>query len=169
MLGLETGTVRIVAHDVRWQSEFAIERALLLDRLDGLGCEVEHVGSTAVPGLPAKPILDIAIDLPSATNEDDCLSRLAALDYEYRGDAGLQGGHLFIRTTGNVRTHHIHVVPLQGRQWRNYLRFRDLLQADQKTREDYATEKRALALEFSDDRESYTRAKDRIVRILLDG
>jgi GrpB-like predicted nucleotidyltransferase (UPF0157 family) len=76
MLGLKRGMVRLVEHDPGWPTAFSSERALLFEALAGLGCAIEHVGSTAVPGLPAKPILDIAVGVPVDVEETACIPRL---------------------------------------------------------------------------------------------
>jgi GrpB-like predicted nucleotidyltransferase (UPF0157 family) len=86
VLGLQYGTVALVDHDPAWAREFASERRLLAEALAGAPCEIEHVGSTAVAGLIAKPILDIAIGVADAPQA--CIARLEALGYLYRGDAG---------------------------------------------------------------------------------
>jgi GrpB-like predicted nucleotidyltransferase (UPF0157 family) len=167
VLGLKYGTVKLVEHDARWTQAFLTERVLLIEALDGLGSEVEHIGSTAVPGLPAKPILDIAVGIPASADLHDCITRLQGLGYEYRGDAGQDGSHVFVRARGDIRTHHVHVVELEGKQWRAYLALRDLLRNNPVSREIYAAGKQALALRFADDRKSYTKAKDELVGRLL--
>ncbi|MGH7554413.1 MAG: GrpB family protein [Longimicrobiales bacterium] len=167
VLGLKYGTVRLVDHDARWREAFLTERALLIEALDGLRCVVEHIGSTAVPGLTAKPILDIAVGIPDSADVPASIARLQHLGYEYRGDAGADGGHVLVRANGDVRTHHVHVVELEGKQWRAYLAFRDLLRNDPLARQMYAAAKQELALRFADDRKSYTKAKDELVGRLL--
>jgi hypothetical protein len=91
-LGLEYGTIRLVDHDPRWSEAFVVEHASLVACLDGLGSRIEHVGSTAVAGLRTKPILDIAVGLPESGDLDACIERLQRLGYDYRGDAGQDGG-----------------------------------------------------------------------------
>ena len=166
-LGLEYGTIRLVDHDPRWSEAFVVERASLVACLDGLGCRIEHVGSTAVAGLRTKPILDIAVGLPESGDLDACIERLQRLGYDYRGDAGQDGGHVFVRPKGRVRTHHVHVVPFDGPQWRNYLALRDLLRGDPRARTEYAEAKDRLALVFADDRKAYQDGKTAVVEALL--
>lgn len=167
VLGLAYGTVSLMPHDARWHNAFLAERALLKMHLDGIECEIEHIGSTAVPGLPAKPILDLAVGILLQSQQDECLSRISKCGYLYRGDAGAEGGHVFVRTTDNVRTHHLHVVPLHDPQWSNYLRFRDLLTSNPDSRERYAAIKQVLAAQFPSDRPSYTEAKQPVILSIL--
>ena len=167
MLGLKYGTVRLVEHDNGWSDAFLRERAVLVQALDGVGCAIEHIGSTAVSGLPAKPILDIAMGFPDSADPKECFRRLEMCGYEYRGDAGGDGGHVFVRAQGDFRTHHVHGVLLGGVQWRAYLALRDLLRVDENARSLYSRSKRELAQQFSHDRKSYLKGKDEIVTRLL--
>jgi GrpB-like predicted nucleotidyltransferase (UPF0157 family) len=166
-LGLTRGEVSLAEHDDGWGAEFTLERRRIGAALGALGCEIEHVGSTAVPGIPAKPILDIAVGCPSQTNPQLVRDALEALGYVYCEDLGESGGHLFARGVARVRTHHLHVVPLRGDQWQSYLSLREFLRADGHARELYAAAKRALAVRFKDDRKSYTEGKASTVQQLL--
>ena len=158
-LGLAPGLVSLTDHDDAWYAAFLDERERIGAALEGLGCEIEHVGSTAVRGIPAKPILDIALGCPLERDPLSLRAPLENIGYLYRGDFGESGGHLFVRGTELLRTHHLHVVTLQGEQWAAYLALRDLLRADAPSRELYAAAKRALARRFKDDRKSYTDGK----------
>src|SRR5262245_28537172 len=168
MLGLRYGTVQLVPYHPEWARAFLEERSQLHEALQAIGCQIEHVGSTAVPGLPAKPILDIAVGLPALTSLDAIITVLARAGYLYRGDAGEQGGHIFVRESAPlIRTHHVHVVELGGPQWKAYLDLRDFLRGSHEARDTYSAEKHALAELHSSDRDAYTEAKDPIVRRLL--
>lgn len=166
-LGLTRGLVALTDHDDAWRDEFLAERKRIGTALEGFGCEIEHVGSTAVPGIPAKPILDIALGCPPKTDPLSLKPRLEELGYLYCGDYGDAGGHLFVRGTEAVRTHHLHVVALQDDQWTAYLALRDLLRSDAKSRQLYAAAKQTLARRFKDDRKSYTDGKAATVQQLL--
>ncbi len=133
--------------------------------LGHLASDVQHVGSTAVVGLDAKPILDIAValdpDHSSGTNE--IVRRMEAGGYEYQGDQGPDGGLLFVRATGDVRTVHVHMVPADDPGWTSYIRFRDYLRATPQRRGDYQQLERQLATRYAADREAYTEAKTAFV------
>ena len=168
MLGLKYGTVELVVHRPEWARAFAEERARLSHALSKIVCEVEHVGSTAVPGVLAKPILDIAVGLASDSDVAEAVSALRGLSYEYRGDAETEGGHILVRGPEPlVRTHHVHVVDLGDSQWESYLLLRNFLRQHPHARDAYSAEKAALAQRYSDDRDAYTAAKDEIVQRLL--
>jgi GrpB-like predicted nucleotidyltransferase (UPF0157 family) len=125
MIGLERGTVRVVPSDDRWPAAFAQERHCLRARIGHLVLDIQHVGSTAVPGLAAKPIIDIAAAIASPAYVQHCRPLLIELGYLDRGDRGRKGGCVFVRERApNVRTHHLHMVNIDDPQWANYLRFR---------------------------------------------
>jgi GrpB-like predicted nucleotidyltransferase (UPF0157 family) len=168
MIGLEKGTVQVVPYHPSWQDVFAQERRLLQEHIGGHVLDIQHVGSTAVPGLDAKPIIDIAVAVPSATAIARCRQPLRDLGYIDRGDCGTEGGHLFVRESApEVRTHHLHVVTIDDLQWRNYLKFRDVLRADGTLRARYGELKKTLQAQFAQDRGAYTRAKDDFIRGVL--
>jgi GrpB-like predicted nucleotidyltransferase (UPF0157 family) len=164
-LGLSYRIVELVEHSLEWQAAFADERARLAPVLPA-DCILEHIGSTAVPGLVAKPILDIAI---ATTADPDAIKAvLAQVEYIYRGDAGAEGGHVFVRESApRVRTHHVHLVRPDDPQLEGHRLFRDFLRATPAARDRYAAEKLTLASTFAVDRKAYTAAKQRIVERLL--
>jgi GrpB-like predicted nucleotidyltransferase (UPF0157 family) len=92
MIGLERGTVRVVPADDEWPAAFAQERHCLCTRIGHLVLDIQHVGSTAVPGLAAKPIIDIAVAVASPADMQRCRPLLVELGYLDRGDAGRKGG-----------------------------------------------------------------------------
>lgn len=160
MIGLRKGTVQVVAYQTAWRDLFEQERRILYQHLRHLVLDIQHVGSTAVPDLEAKPIIDIAIAVTSVARIAQCRQPLSTLGYIDRGDKGREGGYLFVKeSTPNVRTHHLHMVAKDDPQWDNYLRLRDMLREDKLLRTEYAKLKHALQQEFAQDRKSYTKAK----------
>jgi len=135
MIGLAKGTVRVVPHHSSWQDGFEQERLVLEEHIGGHVLDIQHVGSTAVPGLDAKPIIDTAIAVASPAVIPACGQRLCDLGYIDRGDAGMEGGYFFVKESlPEVRTHHLHVESIDDPQWHNYLRFRDTLRDDDRVR-----------------------------------
>lgn len=163
-LGLRRHTVRVVAHRPEWRGLYERERRALLERVGHLAVGVEHVGSTAVPGLDAKPIIDIALAVTSTEVVPRLERSLGKIGYVYRGDAGADGGHLFVKESSlDVRTHHLHVVAADDPQWHGWLLFRDELRADEELRARYAELKQALQERFAEDRKGYTNAKKEFI------
>jgi GrpB-like predicted nucleotidyltransferase (UPF0157 family) len=169
MIGLRRRTVQVVGHDPRWAA-LAADACREAWRVCGnLLADLQHIGSTSVPDLPAKPILDIAAAVATLDAIPELLQRLTGSGYIYRGDGGNAGGHLFVRESSlDVRTVHLHVVQHSGTQWRNYLLFRDLLRQDAGIRRQYAELKQEQGKRFRDDRRSYTASKHEFIRGVLD-
>jgi len=115
MIGLEKGTVQVVPYHASWQDVFAQERRLLQEHIGGHVLDIQHVGSTAVPGLAAKPIIDIVVAVASSAEIARCRQPLRDLGYIDRGDSGTEGGYLFVRESAPlVRTHHLHMIAADG-------------------------------------------------------
>jgi GrpB-like predicted nucleotidyltransferase (UPF0157 family) len=166
-LGLRGGTTIVRAYDPRWQHEFEREAAILGSLLGELVSAIEHVGSTAVPGLAAKPVLDIAISFTDASRLAEARRRLNASGYEDRGDQGDHGGVVFAKGPASSRTHYLHLVEAGSDQWLRYLGFRDALRRDPLRRSRYEALKKRLAARFPRDRSSYQRTKGEFVEETL--
>lgn len=167
-LGLAYSTVEVVAYDPSWKAAATAHRDILASTLDGLAQNVEHIGSTAVPGLAAKPILDLAVRLVLGADPKAIVNRLTSAGYVFRGDKGNQGGLLFVcEPMPKVRTAHIHVAAYGDPQWDRYLATRDRLTADPSAAARYSAIKIALAQRYPDDRASYTAAKEAFLTELL--
>jgi GrpB-like predicted nucleotidyltransferase (UPF0157 family) len=169
VIGLRRHTVRLAEHELAWAELFAREAEAMRGGLADLAVEIEHVGSTAVPGLAAKPILDIAIGVTRTDDIPIVVERLAGAGYIDRGHAGRNGGHLLIRESApDIRTVHAHIVEVADRQWSQYLWFRNTLRADSATRRAYAELKHRLARAFANDRGAYTAGKETFIRSVLE-
>ena len=167
MLGMREGEVRLAEHDPAWAGCFRRERLRLRRALGPRLLAIEHIGSTAVPDLPAKPIIDIALRVRRLRDLASLMRTLAALGYRHLGEHGLPGRQFFVR--GEPVTHHLHVVAVRSPHWAVWLRFRDRLRADPAARALYAAGKRQLARRFATRRAAYTRGKTPLVRRLLAG
>ena len=167
-LGLEKSEVRLSPHNPEWAVLGQRECAAVRELLGDVAVAVVHVGSTAVPDIEAKPILDVAAAVDDRVPIDEVVMRLCAGDaYTYEGDRRDDGGLLFVRDQGALRTVHVHVVGTTSRAWADYLRFHALLRDDAAARDRYQSTKRVLAQRFVHDRESYTRAKGVVIAELL--
>ena len=168
MIGLRRHTVTVVDHDPNWATLAAEACQAVWNACGVLVADVQHVGSTAVPDLPAKPILDIVAAVVTFESMPELVRRLADIGYRYRRNHGDAGGHLFVVDSApDVRMIHLHVVEQSDSQWRDYLRFRDLLRRRPAIRKRYAELKRRLASICQDDRESYTASKADSIREVL--
>lgn len=147
MLGLKHGTNALVDYDPGWADAFEEECNRLAAALSGVALGIEHYGSTAVPGMRAKPILDILVGVEPLSNWWLCHDPLLALGYDYAERAGVPLHHIFGRgRDATERTHLVHVVEYLGQSWRSNLALRDAWRGDADLRLAYIAEKeRAVA------------------------
>jgi GrpB-like predicted nucleotidyltransferase (UPF0157 family) len=165
MLGLERGIVRLVPHVEQWHDLFAGEEARLRAAIGEYVLAIEHVGSTAICGLVAKPIIDIAVAVQDIAVAKKCVRPLERIGYEYRGENGIVGRHFFGK--GEPRTYHLHMVELRSELWRNHLLFRDYLRAHGDMVEKYEQVKKELAHKHRENREAYTEGKAAFIEGVL--
>lgn len=166
-LGLESGMVTVVPYDPRWPALFDQAARELDDALGPFITAVHHVGSTAVPGLCAKPVLDLLVSIPSFDEAVELAPRLEALGYEFRPDEEVPDRHYFRRRRGTARTHHLSLAEPSSRHHRVTLAFRDALRADPREAEVYAALKLELARRFPHDRAAYLEGKSTFVARVL--
>jgi GrpB-like predicted nucleotidyltransferase (UPF0157 family) len=164
-LGLESGVVRLVEYDVRWPKLFIAEAQRIRDQCATLALRLEHIGGTSIPGMCAKPILDVAAGRPPEASIQDYVDVLRQAGYEHRGERGVAGREYFRR--GTPRAYHIHLIEDGGPLWRDYLAFRDYLRGHVEAAREFGDVKRALAARFSRDREAYMTAKSSHVLEIL--
>jgi GrpB-like predicted nucleotidyltransferase (UPF0157 family) len=165
-LGLEPGRVRVTDYDPRWVELFTAERRRLLAACGSLACDIEHVGGTAVPGMCAKPVLDIAAGRPADQPQAAYVGALAQAGYECRGERGVPG-RLFFRR-GQPVAYHLHLVECGGPLWCDLLAFRDHFIANPDVARAFADVKRRLAERFPLDRDAYVDAKAVYVQQVLE-
>jgi GrpB-like predicted nucleotidyltransferase (UPF0157 family) len=139
--------LEIADYDPDWPRRYEIEAGRLRAALGAGVVAVEHVGSTAVPGLAAKPVIDISVGLRRAGLSEDDIAAMEGLGYEYLGENGLPGRLFFRKNESGKRTHHVHAVAHGGEHWHRHRSFRDYLLAHPEEAERYAAEKRRLAAE----------------------
>ena len=164
-LGVPRGRVELAGPTSAWVALFETEAELIAAALRRFDASVEHCGSTSVPGIPAKPIIDILIGLPAPLDVAALAEALAAIGYEHATWAGVPGHEVFGK--GEPRTHLLHVVPHGGDAWGRMLAFRDALRSDPALAAEYAELKRDLARRFADDRPAYTDGKSAFVTRVL--
>jgi GrpB-like predicted nucleotidyltransferase (UPF0157 family) len=161
----EPEPIEIVVYDEKWPQLFAAWRERLANALGATAIRIEHVGSTAVPGLPAKPIIDIQISVDDLEEESRYVPPIEALGVQLRS-RGIDW-RFFRPFTGLPRDVHVHVCAV-GSEWeKRHLLFRDYLRADAHAREAYTRAKLLAAALWRDDRIAYTEAKDDQIRELM--
>jgi len=161
--------VVLVPYQASWPEQFDAEKARLLQLFPGQFVELEHFGSTAVPGMAAKPIIDILAGVASMAVADALFEPLLRNGYTTSREfnAMLTDRKWFMKVAGGKRTHHLHVVEFRGPQWEDRLRFRDILRRKPEVAMRYGELKQRLADTFRTDREAYTDAKAEFVATVL--
>jgi len=148
----------VVGYDPMWPALFVALRAPIAAALGDLAVAIEHVGSTAVPGLAAKPIIDLDVAIRVATDLPAAIERLAPLGYVYEGDMGITGRAAFSWPPHSVR-HHLYVCAVDSVAYRRHLLFRDYLRAHSDAKTAYGALKQRLAAYSLNQRAAYTEAK----------
>ncbi len=168
--------VVVVDHDPQWAAEFEELRRVLSECLLDLALGIEHVGSTSVPGLAAKPVLDIDVVIEHRDALPLVTERLATLGYVHRGDLDVPGRESFGPSDGSRpltepprtwRRHHLYVCAQDSRELARHLAFRNWLRAHPKAAADYAALKRSLAERYHNDVDAYCAAKSEFVEGIL--
>lgn len=152
----------IEEYDPRWPAQFEMLKTRISAALGGLTAAIEHVGSTAIPGLAAKPIIDIDILLRSGSDLSLAIDRLAPLGYKYQGDLGIAGREAFRAPTHDI-SHHLYACPPGSLEYTGHIAFRDYLRTHPEDAHIYGDLKRSLAARFGNNREAYNEAKTEFV------
>jgi GrpB-like predicted nucleotidyltransferase (UPF0157 family) len=160
-----TEPITVVDYDPSWPAMFEALREGISKVLGDRALAIEHVGSTAVSGLAAKPIIDLDVlvrvsDLPAA------ISALETIGYRHRGNLGIQGREAFHWPSGTKR-HHLYLCPENSVAFSNHLAFRDHLRANPQAASNYAQLKSELALRHRHDRLAYTEGKSAFIEFVL--
>jgi GrpB-like predicted nucleotidyltransferase (UPF0157 family) len=157
--------ILIVDHDAGWIAPFEREWARIAGALGDRALAIEHYGSTAVPGLAAKPIIDVMVAVRDLDSAGDEVAALVGAGYERRSTGDLDDPRrlFFVRYEEGRRAAHLALVERDSRYWREHLAFRDALRADPRLAARYAELKRRLAVRHGDDRLAYTDGKTAFV------
>ena len=156
-LGLNRGELRLSPYRDEWPVLFESEKKIIASAIGDHVRDIQHVGSTSIPGMPAKPILDLGIAVDEFESARTCIEPLTDIGYSFRGEHGIPRRHYFTR--GDPTTHHIHMVEESSDEWTKLIRFRDRLRADPNTAEGYCMLKTGLCERLSGDRKAYQAAK----------
>lgn len=150
--------VIVTAYDPAWPQRFAAIAAEVWPAVADMAVAIEHVGSTAVPGLAAKPVIDIDVIVPGAPEVALAIARLSGIGYEHRGDLGVPQREAFRRPPGTA-PHNLYVCPRDSPALANHLGVRDYLRAHPDVARSYGALKQQLAQRFAGDIDGYVEAK----------
>ena len=166
MVGLERGLVKLEPYDYNWLILFDKERELLSSQLKGLIINMEHVGSTSIEGLFAKPIIDIAIGVSSLDKVIKIREKVKGIGY-LEVPVSIDGKHVFAKNKENKITHFLHIMIYNQDLWRDQISFRDYLRSFPDAKMEYVKLKEELANKYTNDVVSYTNEKKEFVNNIL--
>ena|SRR4030042_1597265 len=162
---LDSEEIELISHKEEWSQKFTNEKELLLNVFNGYFNQIEHIGSTSVPGLDAKPIIDIAVLINDIKDVPEIIEPLSKLEYLYKGEYDLPGRHFFVK--GNPRQFHLHIVDGNTEYWKQWITFREILRGNKNIRIKYQELKKNLAMRYLSDRENYTKGKSDFINTVL--
>lgn len=162
--------VTLVPYSAEWPRMFADLAAELQPAFAPLPVSLEHIGSTSVPGLYAKPVLDLLLGAETLADIESRIPALARLGFEYvsKYEREIPDRRYFVRSAPNALRVHLHGVVRGGKLWRDHLAFRDALRTDTGLRERYQALKLHLAAVHADDKAAYSGAKGPFIRSVMD-
>lgn len=167
-IGLKRGSVRLEPHDSAWDESareiiYTLKAVLGSDAVD-----IQHIGSTAIPAILAKPIIDIVVGVRALGDMRRHDEALEAAGLIFRG-SDVEGQMLYVigRDGSDIRTHHIHTVVYGGREWNNYVNFRDYLNCHPEDAKRYSGLKEELGAKYAENRSEYTEKKMSLINELL--
>lgn len=165
MIGLKRGTVKIQRYNPKWRMSARKEINTLKKALKSFALDIQHIGSTAIPGMSAKPIIDIDVAVKSLKMVNDLIGPLKKLGYRYR--VGEPEKRLFVKGPDEKITHHLHILEFGSDIWENDLLFRDFLYKNKEEARQYSELKKELASRFYNDRKSYSDGKEALIKSIL--
>lgn len=161
MLGLDSKKVLLSDYDKDWQNYYANESDLIKNLLGDLIIDIQHIGSTSIKGLRAKPIIDILVGIESFKKIDKIIEYMENIGYIYAYWAGIPNDFTFRK--GNFTTHLVHIVEFGKDNWNSNITFRDKLRNNPILVKKYEELKEELAKKFPDSREKYTEGKSKFI------
>ena len=150
--------VVVVPYDEKWPEMFNVESFLIKALLGDVAKNIHHIGSTSVPGLSAKPVIDILLEVSDIKELDQCTPAMVNAGYSARGENGITGRRYFIKG-GDQRSHQVHAFSVGDIQILRHLAFRDYLRKNREAARDYAEIKRAAVLLYKNDAQRYSAFK----------
>ena len=157
--------VEVIPHDPKWRGAFEAESTSVAVALGVNIVAIHHIGSTSIPGIYAKPIIDILVEVNDIDEVDRCSRAMRSIGYEVMGEFGIAGRRYFRKDAeSGVRTHHIHAFEVGSDHIRRHLAFRDHLIAYPDEALEYSDLKRRLAADHADDADAYMDGKDAFIR-----
>lgn len=166
-VGLKRGTVLLKPYNKAWNKSFTSEKKNLQKILGNFVTDIQHIGSTSIIGMKAKPIIDIAVGVKSMKQKTKYIRLLTKAGYIFRPFGNTNTHLLFVKGKESSRTHHIHLMKYDGVIWKHDLFFRDYLSTHKSVANRYMKLKEKLANQFANNRRSYTDSKSDFIKSIF--
>lgn len=167
-LGVGNKCVTLAESNARWNEAYRLEEAGIRRALGDLALDIQHIGSTSIPSIKAKPIIDIAVGVRRFEDGLACIPLMEKIGYDYAGTDIVPDDHIFGRgVKGETRTHLVHIVEYNSPNWNQWILFRDKLRANPDLALAYEMLKIDLAGKYADNRAAYTASKKDFIEKVL--
>lgn len=167
MLGLSNKKVSLMPDDEYWREKFRNEKKIIQEKIKDKNIVIEHIGSTAIPEIPAKPIIDIGIGIYKSTNIEGLVKSLEEVGYIHKGENGISGRYYFVKGKPENRKFHIHMFEVNHPDWKNHLLFRDYLIDNVELAKEYGELKLKNWKLHMGNRKGYTDSKNSFIKKIL--
>ncbi|MCY6372684.1 GrpB family protein [Clostridium ganghwense] len=155
--------IKVIPYNSKWIDEFKTESENILKIMENDIVKIHHIGSTSIPRMSAKSVIDILIEINNIKNVDKYNNAMKSIGYEVMGEYGIIGRRFFLKGIYN-RTHHVHIFQVGNPEIKRHLNFRDYMTVHPKEAEKYSKLKQELALEFPNDINGYCNGKDKFIK-----
>jgi len=156
--------VEVVPHNPSWRSKFEDESKQIALALGENVVTIHHIGSTSIPNIYAKPVIDFLVEVKDIAKVDEQSSAIAALGYEVMGEFGIPGRRYFRKQNEDIRTHNVHTFEVNSPEIIRHLAFRDYMIAHPEAAQKYSELKRQLAQQYPNDINGYMDGKDSFIK-----
>lgn len=167
-MGLNRQDVQLEEYNEKWKESFEEQKKILKEIFKDDALKIEHVGSTSIPGLKSKPIIDIALAVIELDVALKYVEELEKHEYNFRRDAGVKGRYFFAKGPEDSRTHYLHVEQIDSLNWENHILYKKYLLENPKVVKEYEKLKVNLAKKYPNDRKSYTAGKNDFIQNVLE-
>jgi len=160
IIGLQRKKVKLTPYNLEWKKIYKKEGESICDAVGEYLKDIQHIGATSIPGVKAKPIIDIIIGVKHLKDGKKFIKPLKKLGYQYKKNTrGIKERYFFAKGIEKNRTHYIHIAKINGRFWKNCIHFRDYLRKHKRAVKEYNKLKEGLAKKYKDNRDKYTAQK----------
>lgn len=163
MVGLSKNSVMLYPHSEEWSMLFEKEKINVYNCIKEYVIDIQHVGSTSIRGMCAKPIIDIVVAIKDLKDGFKLIDDIESIGYHFKGSLGKSNRFFFWKGNENNNTHNLHIVQYGDKNWDNLIFFRDFMNNHCDYRDKYCSLKLDLANKYKDDRDAYTKSKTKFV------